>query len=71
MESTAELLKKRALERPKSWRKGIPGVTFLLRIFANLELKAAKMGIQQRISRTRQTIFNLRRANEINFAADS
>lgn len=64
------MLKKLALERPKSWRKGIPGVTFLLRIFANIELKAAKMGIQQRVSRTRQTVFNLRRASEINFTAD-
>lgn len=64
------MLKKLALERPKSWRKGIPGVTFLLRIFAKIELKAAKMGIQQRISRTRQTVFNLRRASEINFTAD-
>ena len=64
------MLKKLALERLKSWRKGIPGVTFLLRIFANIELKAAKMEIQQRVSRTRQTVFNLRRASEINFTAD-
>ena len=70
MESIAELLRKLALERPKSWRKGIPGVTFLLRIFASVELKAAKMGMQQKISRTRQTIFNVGGANEISFAAD-
>lgn len=64
------MLRKLALERPKSWRKGVPGVTFLLRIFASIELKAARMGMQQKISRARQTIFNLRRANEISFAAD-